>query len=509
MALAPFFERAATAASQVLSEFGTAAFADRLQAHVVGIAFDGEAARSREGAATLDLTVRLLARLYPTLAIEALDDGGRERAVELRALASAINPVVDLNPDCRRATVVVCVGGSVPDTDATVLYAGSDGWIASFARSGPLGSGETSNPFGAGVTACLAAANVFRTVFRDQLVNGDLDPDLALDLRSYRPASEVTVADPLGRIDLGEAHLVGLGAIGNGAVWALARIEDAVGTLHLVDHEAVDLSNLQRYAMAGHHDIDAPKVDVAARVLGTTGLRVVRHQMSWDAYLADRGDWRLERVAVALDTAADRIAAQGSLPRWIANAWTQEGDLGVSRHGFDDGRACLACLYLPQGAVKDEDDRIAEELGMPEAQPEIRRMLQTGESVPVAFVDRIAAALRIPSGALHPFVGQPLRSFYQNAICGGVVFRLTDGEQPVKAVVPMAFQSAMAGLMLAAELVKHASGTLDAPTTITRLNLLRPIGSHLHDPRQPDVSGRCLCGDSDFRDAYRCKYPVA
>jgi hypothetical protein len=139
---------------------------------------------------------------------------------------------------------------------------------------------------------------------------------------------------------------------------------------------------------------------------------------------------------------------QGALPRWIANAWTQETDLGVSRHAFVDGRACLACLYLPTGKVKDDDERIAEEIGMPEARQEIRTMLQTNMPVDASFVARVAQALGVAAEHLTPFVGQSLRSFHQGAICGGVVFKLTGGVRTARAVVPMPFQSALAASCL-------------------------------------------------------------
>jgi hypothetical protein len=90
-----------------------------------------------------------------------------------------------------------------------------------------------------------------------------------------------------------------------------------------------------------------------------------------------------------------------------------------------------------------------------------------------------------------------------------VVFRLTDGRRPVGATVPMAFQSALAGIMLAADLVKHAQGEPDAPTVATRINLLRRLGTHLADPHAPDATGRCICGDADFRAAYEAKYSSA
>ncbi|WP_456679058.1 hypothetical protein [Bradyrhizobium sp. LM6.9] len=83
---------------------------------------------------------------------------------------------------------------------------------------------------------------------------------------------------------------------------------------------------------------------------------------------------------------------------------------------------------------------------------------------------------------------------------------MTGGARVGTAVVPMAFQSALAGIMLAADLVKHAAGLRAASTTTTRIDLLRPLAPFLGDPRAKDSSGRCIYCDRDFLDAYRRKY---
>lgn len=503
MARANFFDRAATAASQVLNGFDLASFEAVLGNHVVGVAFDGAAAMSTEGRAALDLTVRLAARLYPNLAILPLEASAADMAAMLCNLARSINPEIGLSKARDGITRCVVVGDTAAGLDAPCFYAGSQGWIAKLSMTEPVGSGASANPFGAGAAACLAAANVFRTVFADQLTDGGPDADLTLSTFDFGR----TAHDPdFGPVDVGETHLVGLGAVGNGAVWALARLPGMTGDLHLVDHEDADLSNLQRYVMTGQDGVDQPKVEIAAEALARTSLRVVPHRLPWDGYVQQRGDWRLDRVVVALDTAKDRLAVQGTLPRRILNAWTGPDDLGVSRHGFADGKACLACLYLPSGKVEDEDVRVARELGIPEAFMQVRILLATGAPVDGAFVATVAERLGVPFDALQPFVGQPLRTFYGRALCGGLVFRLTGGARGDRATVPMAFQSALAGIMLAAELVKDAGGMAAAPTVVTRLNLTRPLAQYLHDPRAPDRSGRCLCCDTDFVGTYRRKY---
>ena len=68
----------------------------------------------------------------------------------------------------------------------------------------------------------------------------------------------VALQDPSG---FPEAHLVGVGAVGSAAVYALAHLDDVEGTLHLIDNEKIEDPNLNRYVLARRRDIGAWKVD--------------------------------------------------------------------------------------------------------------------------------------------------------------------------------------------------------------------------------------------------------
>ncbi|WP_157219142.1 E2 ligase fold family C protein [Flavisphingomonas formosensis] len=504
MALANFIDRAVTSASQLLADFELQPFRESLERNVVGIAFDADASGSSEAIVTLDLTLRLVARLYPRIAILGIGASASELVGELEELARSINPDIEFVAEAEKVTVGICVGVTDAPFASPTFHVGSDGWRARLSVSGPVGSGSSGNPVGAGAAACFAAANVFRTIFASQLTHGDIDEEIDLCLLSFAPGGGTDGAG-VEEIYMGRVQLVGAGAIGNAFLWTASRWTGLSGAIDVVDHEDVDLSNLQRYVLCLQEDVSQVKVDVAVARAGSPSVAIVPHRADWQGYVSDRTDWRFDRVAVALDTARDRLAVQGSLPRWIANAWTQETDLGVSRHRFGDG-ACLACLYMPAGKVKDRDEIVAEELGTPEARLEIRMMLHRNAAVDAAFVGRVATALGVPFEPLSAFVGQPLASFHQGAICGGLVLKLTGGAAKVKAVVPMAFQSALAGILLAAEVVKHAAGLPPVPTTSTRINLLRPLGGYLHDPKSRDATGRCICADDDFLKAYAGKY---
>ena len=507
MALANFFNKAALAASHVLQGFDRAAFAGVLQSHVIGIALDNDSARSPEGAIALSLTVNLLARLYPRLAIVPLDAASEATAERLAGAARVINPDIDIAGHLSGVAACVAVCTSEVRVDAPTIYIGSEGWTARLSPSSPVGSGGTDNPFGAGAAACFGAANVFRLVFREQLQQGAADDPFSLSVFDYTRDANSTGPQIAG-VDLGESYLVGLGAIGNGAIWALAKLPQVHGTLHVIDDESVELSNLQRYVLTGQADVGVRKVELAKSTLATSGIDVQSHGQRWGRYLRERDNWDLQRVAVAVDSVRDRLAIQGSLPRWIVNAWTQAGDLGVSRHAFVGDHACLACLYFPSGPRKNEDEIIAEDMKIPDAIMEIRALLFNNGTVGRPLLERVATAWNTPVEPLLAFEGKPIRTFYTDAICGGIVLNLGGGTVgAAQAEVPMVFQSALAGILLAGELVSHAAGWKQAPPPVTTtFDLLRPLGEHFSLPYRKHPSGQCICQDEDYINVFRAKY---
>jgi hypothetical protein len=552
VALASYFGKAALSAASVLAGFSIEAFRRTLERQGIGVAFDDTAADAPEGRRTLELLVDLLARLYPHLVIRRLNENNAPHATAgwaaqfgdtLRARAQAANRCIELPTDHAEATVWVVVGSTQLDgVRGPATYVGSTGWSAGLSTHVPLTSGRTRNPYGAGAAACLGAAAVFRAVFAQQLDSRIISSDASCACTPVSSDAGEAVwfslltgavlpqgdAGPLlpEHIPIDETYLVGLGAIGQTVAWALSRTPGLEGTLHLVDHQSVDDTNPQRYVWITDADVHRPKVDVAAgHFAGTHGpicgatdgrpqiagqLRIARHPTTWAAMAAASEDYHFERVLLALDSASDRVAAQASLPRWIANAWTQPENLGVSRHPrFGEG-ACVACLYFPQGARKSRDVLVAEAIGF-RGEPElleVRLLLASGAPVSASFLSRVAERLGIPLDPLLAFEGAPLEDFYAHAVCGGVLLRLGgDAAYAREVQVPMAFQSALAGLLLAAELVADAGKLREALVpTRTEVDLLRPLGARLTSPAAAHQSGRCLCHDAVFRSRYAAKY---
>jgi hypothetical protein len=554
MALARFFDKAAQSASAILEGFDYDAFKEALSRGRIAVAFDSQAASSSEACWTLELLVNFFARLYPQLSLIRHDDSANAIALEqiLKEVATGINPVLQVEQGMANSdaldpvSIVVSVGASsVPEgRGRNVIYVGSNQWEVRLGGCEPWGAGTSDLPFAAGAAACLAAAAVFRAIFSDQLKQSGLspiplperfEPSLRLSLLTLTTA-EKCVPEPENKesvaadsqfthhVDIGEVFLVGVGAIGNATVWALSRAKFLMGKLWLIDGELVELSNIQRYVLTDDQSEGVSKVDVAAaefpeRPIGGEstgapdvgeGLSVTTVGSTWNTFVDRNGDYRFDRVLLALDSAEDRIAAQASLPRWIANAWTQVDNLGVSRHFNFERYACVACLYIPVGQTKSREHLVCEALRVDNDvdRMEVKTLLHLGRSVGEDFIRRTATRLAINDAELMRFADGPLEAFYVEAVCGGLFLRLGADVGPVRsAIVPMAFQSALAGILLATEAVISA---LDRRTSDfagrTEIDLRRPLGGRLNSPTAKSTLGNCICQDEVYLEAYRAKY---
>lgn len=489
MALADYFHRSAIATAQVVAGFDEEAIRNRLETVRVGLSISS--GESPEGAALVEMTIRLLARLYPVLILEGDASGSAAR------LAREINPNIELAAG--RANVAVAIGSFPADIADTTIFAGSDGWIARVGTAGPFAVGLDRFPFGAGASACLAAANVFRAIFLGEACQ--LDEAAQLSTFNFGSSAEAPLpAD----VDIGEAVLVGAGAIGQAALWALLR-SPARGRLHVVDPEAVELSNLQRYVLTARADDGKSKVDLLSR-FQAEALDVVGHELDWQHFCQEHG-YAWERVLAAVDSAAARRAVQASLPRWIANAWTQSGDLGCSVHPWTEQGACLSCLYLPHGQTPNEDELIAAALGLGGMELEVRRLLFTGQPVPAALLPIIEQHLGLPPGGAADFADSPLRDLYVDGVCGGALVALDRVGRPRDEIhVPVAHQSALAGVLLAGRLVADALGAARSDTPVFRVDVMQSVGSDLVQRVQKDPRGICICQDPTYRIAYDGKW---
>ncbi len=282
MALAPFFNKASLAAAQFLRGVTPDGVKELFSEMTVGIGFDDAGVGTQEGRWLLEMTVNLCARLYPKLALTPFGEDAASFAQDMEALARGINPLIEF-VSVEAANALIAVGSrDWSYANVPCVYAGASGWRAFVSHRSPRPLGVGTNPFGAGAAACLAAAQVFRTLFAVQ-IGGTPEEEVSLSLLDYS-VNQDDMGGLASNSHFEGVTLVGAGAIGNAFLWTLAR-SGATGKFTVVDPELVDDANLQRYVLTDVHSPGRSKVEVTRERFAGTGLDVTTFAGSWAEFV--------------------------------------------------------------------------------------------------------------------------------------------------------------------------------------------------------------------------------
>lgn len=491
-----------------------------LEGEVVRLEFTDAVADHQPLADAAHLIANLAARLYPTIEL-----AGPDRVVEeCGEIASGINPDIDLQaaPSSRSPHVLRFGPNGGFCSDGVSVQ--PSGWSVYVDRDPPHEEPPVS--FAALGAACVGAAELFRTVFapylgprgRKERQPGALD---LLTLEEPRPDPSLSREVDFSALDLGSLHLAGAGAIGQACVLALAAC-GARGEMTVVDPEAVELSNLQRYVLTTIEDVNESKADLAAKVLATGGWRATPVETVWGADA--QSDPGRRCVLVALDSAAGRLGVAAGLHARTYNAFTQPADLGWSRHELFGSEPCLACLYYPDRRRPSEDELVAQALH----QPRLRVLSYFATNAPVgvplpgvaeaagmpappdaarwtsvSILEDLVRSGRLAESEASEWAARTIGQLYTEGLCGGGVVSF-DGTLHDQAVVPLAHQSALAGVMLALLPVAATVPELRArrPSAIEgRIDLNRGLPQVVARPRTRTHG--CICSDTAYVAAAR------
>lgn len=159
------------------------------------------------------------------------------------------------------------------------------------------------------------------------------------------------------RILRGHALVIGAGGLGSPAAMYLAC--SGVGHITLVDHDTVDLTNLQRQIAHTTASVGSPKVDSAARTLQALNplLQVTAHALRADAQLLDQWVAQADVVLDCCDNFKTRHAVNAACVRHqkplVSGAAIQfDGQISVY-DPRNTASPCYACVF-PEDAGFEE-----------------------------------------------------------------------------------------------------------------------------------------------------------
>ena len=163
-----------------------------------------------------------------------------------------------------------------------------------------------------------------------------------------------------GQQRLLDGHALVIGAGGLGSPVALYLGTAGVGRITLVDHDTVDLTNLQRQIAHRQDRIGAPKVESAAQSIReiNPGADVRTVQQRADAALLDELVARADVVFDCSDNFATRHAINQACvshrkPLVAAAATGFDGQISVYDHRQSDC-PCYACLFPPDSRFEEQ-----------------------------------------------------------------------------------------------------------------------------------------------------------
>ncbi|HET9646516.1 MAG TPA: HesA/MoeB/ThiF family protein [Burkholderiaceae bacterium] len=162
-----------------------------------------------------------------------------------------------------------------------------------------------------------------------------------------------------GQQRLMSSHALVIGAGGLGSPVALYLGTAGVGTLTLVDHDTVDLTNLQRQIAHSQARIGAPKAESAAQSVAAINpdVKVQAVVQRADVALLDRLIAQADVVIDCTDNFKTRHAVNaacvGHRKPLVAGAAIRF-DAQLSVYDVrDEGCPCYACLFPPESGFED------------------------------------------------------------------------------------------------------------------------------------------------------------
>lgn len=519
MGVASYFDRDIKALNSRVSQQTEDQFKHILNKHIICIQIDKQVLESNEASVFVELLVRIISRFYPKIMFISSCTEVDKEIKHFKKLAKSINSNIEFGhkSDIATYTVVVDRKYKLP-TGKKGIYAGSEGWTAKVSESKYQSFGKSNNPFGAGIAGCIVASNIFRYVFYNQLgIKGDSEVNLSILSSMLRPNNQMkSLPDNLTNIKLNNVDLVGIGAIGNATVWALSKLDKLSGNINLIDSEPIEESNLQRYILFGEKDVNKTKVELAKNQLKKTGLTINPYKETWGEYINIRhaGKCNTRLVAVSVDSKIDRVYVQSSLPKKIINAYTDEDRFGITRHFDFNKEVCLSCIYVPFNVEKSKLQKMIEGIGLNfNDQNHINftfHYMKETNLIDDKFLNIFCKENNLLIDEYERYRGRTLGELYTDIVCGVKAIEFNKANRQAENMdVPLSFQSCMAGIILAAEIIIESISKEDESVfTSTSFEVLKPISNQNpnHVNRLKNENGNCMCGDIDYQTIYKEKW---
>lgn len=441
-------------------------------------------------AATALSIVNLLARLIPNVQIDASaievevsPFGVGSMSTLAESVAHAVRPSA---PDRAARSLVIDVGSGSGGAD---LYVWADAWSLRLSPM-PLMTMQDAQSIGPAAIAAsaLAAAEVARRVL-PELPGVRLARPFAWNLIDYRAELAQAEVAPQGNL---KAVLFGAGSVGSSLIYALL-LSRAHGHVVTVDTDSLQPRNKLRYPL-WIWSAAGPKVEWLAS-FSSPALRIEPIATSAADWIAQAGG--VELAIAAVDNAEARRDVVDLLARMTLNAGVDGLQLHVAAHRLGDGFACVYCPYVD---VSDAADQVEVYVGLTGIGRARVAELLAGDALSERDVAAMAAAGRLKSLDAD-LIGGRLMDLARHRLYAQAAARV--GVTTLAVSAP--YVSAMAGALLAAEVMKVCAGSASVVDRRVDVDCSGYPTGFTSRPGQ-DPAGRCLCHNPVRQKRYRQRW---
>ena len=262
------------------------------------------------------------------------------------AIAPNILPGMSFASGCARSyDVAILFGNSVWEGEAIHrVRLNATSWQARM-TSVEVKEAWSANdwPIGAMGAAALGAAEAFKSAMR-RLAFAASDPTVFTQL--FYPTTDVGIdLAPPNTAEiavLGNVDLVSGGAINNSALYALLRLPNLTGAGRIIDHDIIDLSNLNRCMLFLLCKLQHTKADVLA-CFAPKSFPILPVVSRFEPKVFTRLGRLSDAVLVGVDDIKARWDVQRAWPNWLGIGATTHFNSMASFHTPET--PCAGCLY--------------------------------------------------------------------------------------------------------------------------------------------------------------------
>lgn len=203
-------------------------------------------------------------------------------------------------------------------------------------------------PIGGLAAATMAAAEPFKAALRGMFAPDEVQAaqlSAAIDACVTLAPDGTAVPRDLGRLDM-----ISGGAIAQAALHALLRVPGLKGDVRVFEPELLDLSNLNRYALALRTFVHRLKLE-SLYACSSAALRIRGVPVRFDSAVAESTTLS-PAVIVGTDNIPSRALVQSRRPAWLCVGATSHFEAMVTEHEPALNSGCAGCAHPTTDGVE-------------------------------------------------------------------------------------------------------------------------------------------------------------